>query len=517
MRWIKVGVPVLISLSVSCFFVLRLTQEYRIRIENSKISELKSKNRLLVENIWSSVDLLRLKSLNLKNSHNTHALKEAGILYWALLNLKPSGSAVVKSSRAGLQWKGFTQAEHYLKSMLQRLDVRRLREQGITLLRVKQNPFSSAEWLAFAFTHPELKEEAILALVNPQEIFPGFSRYSIASGSSAHRAFLLSSDGMVLAHTSSSYVGSSFRELPGFLEIALAAKRDGSERGDLRLAAVDRNPVALSYSRLGALPLVVVSERVLDTPSLNGFFWNWKMIVVVLTLGIFIYGFLFALGYFVQSLLKKKLPIRETPVEAPESLPVASPIQNQFVERQMSQFLEVQEALDIERKNHVMLGEFEKEIFPLREPERMTKRLTEVTAILCKSPVLFFVYKHEISAAILQSFAGFDEGQNPTPMSFVIKEELLSQVQNKSTSGEITSVTQYEPLVNIIMARMGVAHFDAWAIAGFGPLGRQSGKVRLLGILVNLHSGVDSQLHQDALNRLMRSTGLIYENVLLSQ
>ncbi|MBI3534341.1 MAG: hypothetical protein HY072_02470 [Deltaproteobacteria bacterium] len=82
--------------------------------------------------------------------------------------------------------------------------------------------------------------------------------------------------------------------------------------------------------------------------------------------------------------------------------------------------------------------------------------------------------------------------------------------------GEIFSLTQYSPLANILLAKTGVAHFEAWPLTSYGPLGKMSGKLRLVGILVVLQAGVDSVLHREALIRMLRTTGLIYENMLLS-
>jgi hypothetical protein len=68
-----------------------------------------------------------------------------------------------------------------------------------------------------------------------------------------------------------------------------------------------------------------------------------------------------------------------------------------------------------------------------------------------------------------------------------------------------------------LMTRLGIAHFDAWAITGYSHLGRLAEKPKVLGILVVLQAGVESLLKKEALGRMVRATGLIYENAVLSR
>ena len=97
-------------------------------------------------------------------------------------------------------------------------------------------------------------------------------------------------------------------------------------------------------------------------------------------------------------------------------------------------------------------------------------------------------------------------------MTFPITSEVITRLQLADDRNEWLSLTEYPPLARAVMTRMGVAHFEAWPVCG-----RKGGKSCLLGVLVILQAGVDSDLHRDSIARMMRATGLTYENSLVSR
>ena len=117
---------------------------------------------------------------------------------------------------------------------------------------------------------------------------------------------------------------------------------------------------------------------------------------------------------------------------------------------------------------------------------------------------------------MLAADAGFPEGHSPAGLSAAVDDPLLRRIETGFASGELLGIQDHEPLIRAMMARLGVAHFEAWAMAGFGPLGRASGKIRLLGAVVILQSSVESYSHREHLGRMIRAAGLVYENALLT-
>ena len=175
------------------------------------------------------------------------------------------------------------------------------------------------------------------------------------------------------------------------------------------------------------------------------------------------------------------------------------------------------EQLRTAQEERILLSKFEQEAIRLKDPKLIANRMAQVTSQLCQSPTLFFVFHEGIQAAILQADGGFPKGESPAGMSFAVDQQVITRIQMADKQGEIASLADYPPLAKILLSRMGVAHFEAWAVTGYGHLGRQAGRPRLLGILVILQAGVDSATRQDSLSRMMRTTGLVYENALLTR
>ncbi|MBL7716195.1 MAG: hypothetical protein JNL01_12090 [Bdellovibrionales bacterium] len=157
--------------------------------------------------------------------------------------------------------------------------------------------------------------------------------------------------------------------------------------------------------------------------------------------------------------------------------------------------------LDEER----LISDYERRSFMAKTPREVSEQLVLVASELCKSPSLYFAYYRPTGQMILQAHAGL-EAVGPIPA-------LAFPVPHQS----ITKYAGYEPLQNLILARFGTAHFEAHAVTAFGTLGRIASRPQILGVLVVLQSNVDSALHQESLSRLMRTTGLIYENAVLAQ
>ena len=169
------------------------------------------------------------------------------------------------------------------------------------------------------------------------------------------------------------------------------------------------------------------------------------------------------------------------------------------------------------RSESAILHQFESESAKLRDPRQVATRLAQTASRLCSSPTLYFVHHENARVAVLQTTAGFESGEDPSGMSFNLDAPIQHRILECEKKGQIASLSDYGPLTKLCLARFGTAHFEAWPVTGFAHLGRQAERPRLLGVLVVLHAGVESRTRQDSLFRMMRATGLIYENSILAQ
>jgi hypothetical protein len=165
-----------------------------------------------------------------------------------------------------------------------------------------------------------------------------------------------------------------------------------------------------------------------------------------------------------------------------------------------------------------VLAQFEKSAPQVRAPQVLADRLALAAAEIAHSPSLYFVYHAGVHSAILQAHSGFQADAAPAVLSFPITDALLQTIQENDRRSEWTRLEAYEPLVRTIAAQTGVGRFEAWAVTGYGPLGRQARIPRLLGVLVLL-GGVaaekDPAPRSELLKNLMRTTGLVYEKTRL--
>jgi len=164
-----------------------------------------------------------------------------------------------------------------------------------------------------------------------------------------------------------------------------------------------------------------------------------------------------------------------------------------------------------------IVTQFEKDALRLRDPRKIAARMVQEATRLTGSPTMFFGYEPRSRLAQLTVDAGLTAEEAPATLSFPIDESVFRHIVECEKRGELASLSEYPPLVQMIQARMGIGHFEAWAVAGYGPLGPRSGLPRLSGVFVLLQSGVDSYTRRDSLSKMIRATGLIYENSLHSR
>lgn len=487
--------------------------------QTTRQEEARRQNLSLAENFRHALETIRVRALSLRE---LRATPSGPILHWAELEVRGDVIYSVKQAARNPKWKLPTTAsgleavtfeESFLKDALSFLNLQEIRREGAGVLEVREDRGRNPRFLGFAFL--AAPESVVLALVDPMEAFPIFAASSSPSGGPFFRAYLMGPGGNVLAHSYSSVSNADFSSLPVYvsaLRSALGSSAPDQTSGVSVLQAIDKLSAITAWSRIGRMPLGLVVERVEFAPETG----TWTILAAALPVfGVLVILAAFVLGYGRLVASRKgghvDIPL-QTPVMNPaleiRAIPMGEDVNN-YVEKYVEEsgirqeLLASQRLLNKEREENVLIDRFEMEAARIADPRIISERMVSVAARICKSPVLWFNHQESTKLGILAADAGFQPGDVPGSMTFPITAEVTSRMQEAESNGQQLSLTEYPPLSRAIMNRMGVAHFEAWPVSSRG---------RLLGVLVILQAGIDSDKHRDSLGRMMRTAGLIHEN-----
>lgn len=545
--------PVALSLTAGIYMGIQYYSPATAQDEReaSAHREVSDQARLMTESFWSQLDSIRSQAIAFRQlrlayqsfAPNTEVPKPWGrIQHWAEFGIAGSALGDPKLHSPGANWKPgvVEQAEqNYLRSVQEKISLREIKESGISLVRIKLDSLTSTEKVAIGFFADSKNSVVNVVLVDPSEVFPVFKRFASKKDEGTLRAYLIAADGKVLIHSLPSYNAASFVETEVFTGALMPLLSGTRGNGTGSFTSIDQIPVYSAFSRLGKLPFAIVVERAALESSTQASTSGSQVSGA---------GFLIALMLLASSLVPfaRRWRARRAPAAAKtsneaeleaildqmEGTPLGIimgdaaiaagppiPIQNEEAVRNTleQELVASQQALRTAQQERNLLNRFEQEAAALKDPKVVAAKLTQAATQLCGSPTLYFVHHEGLGSAILQSDAGFPPGSAPVAMSFPMEPAMLLKIQEAAKGGELINLCEYEPLARILMNRIGVAHFEAWPLSGFGHLGRQSGRPRILGILVILQAGVDSVTRHDSLCRMMRMTGLVYENSLLSR
>lgn len=520
-QWI--AIPVLVASFAGFFVGFQTVSE--VAYPGRTDENLKTASQFAHAVAGSAEAMLEAVRNKLLTMHKIPGTPADGILHYAVFQFDEQGTPILRSS-TGVE-------ERFLPELRAALNPDVLKEKGVLSVFVRSDPQQTREWLALAFPVPGSKGEVVAGLVDPSEVWASVSRFS---SDGTGRAYLVQARGIVLAHSTPEMIGADFSELSFFKEGIADSISGMRTRGSMHAVAIDQNEVDLSYVRLGALPIAVVYERVSTEQSFwsavqeSGFFQRIAGLLLAAA-GVVFVGIAFAAVKIRRLYRNAESPAAEVEVslQTPTPLVVQTPVKDRTLENAMRFYqersklgtgqqyqdaanYELQRALD----EHAMIDRFETLAVNLKNPKQVVERLTETSAVLCKSPTLFFTYFEGSHSVVLQSESGFPEGTQLPRISVPVDEKLIAAISRPDSLGQPISLSDYGPLAQILMNRFGTAYFEAWAVTGFGPLGRAAGRARLLGVLVILKAGTESATRREILSRMMRSTSLVYENAVLS-
>lgn len=460
----------------------------------------KAELQLLVGSAWEALETVRDRALSfyeirkLTPQSRPAALTHPALLVWA--ELKVHGDAIdgVVQSAANPLWAGGKEREnYYLQAAIQQLKPSEVRRNRVALVRLKQDPARSREWMALAFSLPMPNENLILAVVDPVVAFANLKRWK----GQQIRGFVMTDNAIVLAHSQESYAGADFQRL--------AISREGDALSTYR--AIDSLPVVSAFAKLGRMPIGVVAERVTQPPeifsldSLTG-------LGALLSLSLAFTG---AFGFLRRRKPEVLSPALPPPFSPPLDLPVitAPPsIEKAIQQLSHSSVARSTARSELSEEHQYLLVQFEREVVAVASVERLAHRITDLAARVAKSPVLFFVYSEKLQIAILHTYAGFQNGARPPGMSFPVTTDLLNRVMEGPRERSAEALESYPPLLRLLKTRLAtdglVPPFEAWAVTSYlSP--------KFLGAMLVLESSTEARAnHEPDLARLVRATGLSF-------
>ncbi len=593
---VLLGLPILGGLVTGAYVGTRATTADQETLKGAHSEHVRVLSQAYLNQFWDSVELIRNQVFYLHyfTQQNPGRAPYLGkILHWSEIeiedgqlkrmrrsfksrSLPPSASAAFSLSSAE---RSFDDA--YFQMLRERLPLKDLHKDRVGIAHIQKSLQGTGSWLALGFPLPGSDSTLLVSLVESGEIFRGYRRQRKLRGAEdSSRAFIVNSDGLVLAHTHESYVNADFSAAPVFGDLVQPFFSQKVPFTQAESRSIDQLPVVAAVARPGGLPLAIVTERILPPsesiieaalvslplPGLGFLFWTGALVFVIVwamrraselkqeaRLEQDLYPSLWSGTSSFSGPVQKSesaqkprtsltqfspadlgparvAPSPARPVESVEVMPVAASevreIQNavgqrfdvaERVKQIRAELRSSREALRSSAEEKTLVEKFEADVARLRDAGSVASRLAEAASRLSASPTLYFGFHEGLKAAILHATSGFPAAKAPAGMSFPLNLEAMRRIESAAqTSDAPVSLSAYEPLAKLMLARLGVAHFEAWVLTGYSDLGRLARKPRVLGVLVILQSGVESVARHESLCRMMRASGLKYETTLRS-
>jgi hypothetical protein len=352
-----VFVPAFLGWGVGFWISQESIQTRQQTDDEKRLKQTSVQAQMLVEMVSAEVETIRTeaKEFTLKRTdplRPTPFPLTGRILHWAEVGTDKSTVASLKRVARNPQWTANSATEEsYLQSVARNLNVSEVEKQGIEVLRIKQAPGGSSEWLSFAFPAPNEPKTIILALLNPSDAFPSFQKWGRHGQAGKSRSYLIGRDGRVLVHSQSTFNSADFSGTPFFRD-QLQKVLNGTWRGGSGdYMGIDQTPVGAAYFRVESLPLVAVVEDVIKPYS----FWTiWSQILFRslyswVVLGVIVWGAALVL----QSYLTRVVTLTVHPESSDDSVPAPRgvPAQPRATLSQTDVFLGRDEFLILDREN----------------------------------------------------------------------------------------------------------------------------------------------------------------------
>jgi hypothetical protein len=399
----------------------------------------------------------------------------------------------------------------------------------------------SAETLRLGiFAEPDGVRTDVIAF-RPATLFSG------APTRDGMKRYLIDENGLVLAHTNAAEVGERTSALADLYRKEESAADSPAMAHRLTSRSWEGFPTTIRFTRLPGWNAFFVMEKVHAPVRAS------TSPVLIL---IFISGSLLGILFLGLAVIRRKLPeaevlapipvlvfpqtrpvvaapamaippprqglreLRRNPppfIPRPSAISLGSPAPAPDLTSELGKFLNARQARSETheqnrlRREKILLEEFETDARRARGQERLEEKLVESACGATKSPALFFRYDPVQGIARLSAEAGYPATQSIIDaggMSFALDAGLVTDIHAEVARGRQKNLWEYAPLARIMLTRLGIANFEAWAMTEARK--PSLGPSRLLGILVVAESGVDSVLHREFLGALLERASRHY-------
>ncbi len=392
---------------------------------------------------------------------------------------------------------------------------------------------------------PATIEKLNVILIDPVKTFGGIQKFSSVQDSAA---YLISKNGRVLAHSLSSYVGTDVRKV-GKLKTTIENLFLGAQTGSVNTYnAVDGVKQQVAFVRAGVYPFAFAVEQK-ARPAILSSAWmteqmdsgaarkNAGIAFIVIAMALMSFS---GISFWTSKQIGKQIaenaasrmepseglhipanrtwntPVSVTaPAEAFALASANGSLNHSAVNRAAEEFVQARAQLNFEQKEasaiqetiaskQDVFGAFSKKIAIEYTLEGIEKELAETSADLTGSSVLYFRYQRKTQNLILSTLAGHVRVPNYSVMQAYVRKDIEMQIENLANDGKVASISNYGPMMKLIVSHLNIARFEAWAVTSSHEV---SGQPKMVGVLVILQTGEKSNQVRPMLARILKESG----------
>lgn len=460
---------------------------------------LESKLPLLNEAVTASIEQIRLRAL----SNAAHP--SLPILHWGIYSLSQENFAKPISTAWNRAISLQGRDESFLKKAQAQWNRAELLSTGSTITVVRHEPLNRNEWLALAFRIPGDESRFTAAFVEPQTIFSALFKAREPGPNAVTRAYAITQDGNILLHTQPSYVATNFSDTGVFRVLSKTIWKDHHALGRIEARSIDQTLVIAAFAHIKHTPIALVLESQAPQGGLTLVTRRLLKPILLIMIALLLGGAAIRAVHEQRSSPKKAIAIA---MPTPQILVPQMPLKRlRRAAPAPALVLWTSEA-----RAEELAKAFEAASQIIDDPQKTADQLTRTVADISNGPTLFFAYHARIQAAVLESDAGFSPQENASfAMAFPIHKDALTLIVQSARERKLASLATYPPLSKVLLDRIGIAHFEAWALTTFARIDDPEKIPALLGILVILQAGVQSTEQRPSIVKTMRAASLAYE------
>lgn len=393
-----------------------------------------------------------------------------------------------------------------------------------------------------AVIDPSVIEKVGITLIDPVKAMASLTK--VIDGD--QNAYLFDKNGKVLAHSLPAFVGTDLKKISGLKEsienLFLGAQTGSVDQysnleGSKEIVATVRagtSPFAFAVEER-AKPSVLSSQWISETISSGMGRKNIGVAMMMIAIAMVCFS---GISIVTTRELKKQIELGETSRGATALEAAAAPSFSSSslsssiaarlapsaaqpealtsiekttpIEKATDDFVELRAQLNEtktiaqEQSKLLQFEEYSKRLRKSYTAEGIEKELVNFCSELAGSPVLYFRYQRRTQSLSLGSVAGEVNIENYNDMQVYIRKDIELQVEQLAEQGKVAAVTNYAPLNKLIVSRLNMGQFGAWAVTTSSEI---SGLAKLVGVLVILQTGPKAAQAKPMIAKVLKESG----------